>query len=171
MMSIAAVVGFCLALAPRHQWARGVLGAGLGAISIACFAPVVPVPHTFSNGTPADAGQVNQNFASVINQIGTHVDDAALHPTSLSDLTGGTIEGDLAVSGTITAASVTFPNGGSVTGGADGSVTVQANGSTVVLDATGVRVSGAAIDLSAQAQLKGSAGTVIDLDAGAILLN
>lgn len=171
LMALAGAVGFCFALAPRSVWARGGVGAGIAVLSVACFAPVVPVPNTFSNGTPADATEVNQNFSSLVNQLGTHVDDTARHPTSLSDLAGGTIQGDLAVSGTITAASVTFPNGGSVTGGPDGSVTVQASGATIVLSSQGVQVTGTQIDLSAQTFLNGSAGTLIDLDATAITLN
>lgn len=162
-MALTGAVGFCFALAPRSVWARGGVGAGIAVLSVACFAPVVPVPNTFSNGTPADATEVNQNFSSLVNQLGTHVDDTARHPTSLSDLAGGTIQGDLAVSGTITAASVTFPNGGSVT--------VQASGATIVLSSQGVQVTGTQIDISAQTFLNGSAGTLIDLDATAITLN
>lgn len=85
------LAGMLVVLARWHSTARAALAlAGIG-MSVACFAPVIPVPHSFSNGEPADAGQVNANFDEGVQQIANHADDAALHPDSIEQLGGGTV--------------------------------------------------------------------------------
>jgi len=51
-------------------------------------APGDAVPNTFSNGTPADADQVNANFSEVVNQISTLVTSGVVGPQGPQGIQG-----------------------------------------------------------------------------------
>lgn len=97
------VAGALAVAARRSAGARGLLAAAGLLVAGACFAPVIPVPHEFQNGQPADATQVNQNFSTVTAQIGEHADDTDLHPTSVDGLAGGSISSTVFVAGNVQA--------------------------------------------------------------------
>jgi hypothetical protein len=51
----------------RHspQWTMWTLGAAIVVIPLAAYAGTIATPNTFTNGTVADAGEVNANFSAV----------------------------------------------------------------------------------------------------------
>lgn len=51
-------------------------------------APGDAVPNTFSNGTPADADQVNANFSEVVNQISTLAESGVVGPAGPQGIAG-----------------------------------------------------------------------------------
>ena len=167
---VAGFVGFCLACAPRNRWAQGGAGAGLALLSIGCFAPVVPVPYAFTNGTPADATEVNSNFNSITQQlddllttvealqqqVDTHVADNAIH------LNGNTLDGNLTVTGTVTAATYTFPTGGNISSDGAG-VSISSAGSSVSV--------GVGIFIQSPSITRIEGGGSVDIDGGLITLN
>lgn len=90
------------ALAPRRG--RSWLAVFAGILLAPLVAWAVDVPFTFVNGTLADANQVNANFAALEAAFNDHVADPNLHHpplTSIDGLTGGTLTGDLTVTGIV----------------------------------------------------------------------
>lgn len=83
---------------------RTVLGvAGLALVPLVAWA--VDVPYVFTNGSLADANQVNANFAALEAAVEAHVADTTIHHpqlTSINGLAGGTITGNVTVSGIVT---------------------------------------------------------------------
>lgn len=90
----------------RFIWARTALAAIAVALPLTSFTQiaVIPVPNVFADGEPANAADVNENFAAVVQQIADHANNAVLHGSpqgisSVDGLSGGTINGDVTIDG------------------------------------------------------------------------
>lgn len=183
------LVGILIVLARRRLFARAALAGAVFSVSVACFAPVVPVPNTFENGQLADASEVNANFDEVVTQIANHADDTSLHPTSVDGLGGGTVEGDVKIAGSLnadalTVQSVQLSNGtvaGTLTVLVDGSISLQVAGGgagivfapngDVTLSGRIVDVDGVAIGLRSDTTLDAETVGALSLNGGVINLN
>lgn len=88
----------------RGMLGRHWLAACAGLIAAPMVAWAVELPFTFVNGTLADASQVNANFGALEQALEDHVADTTIHHpplTSINGLAGGTITGDVVVTGKI----------------------------------------------------------------------
>ena len=85
-------------------WARRLLVTALLAIPLATWAATLTVPYVFTNGTIADANEVNANFTTLADAMTLHTGQSAPHhekTTDASELLGGTLDSarlDVAVS-------------------------------------------------------------------------
>lgn len=123
-------------LLARRIRSRNWIAAFAGLLAAPMVAWAVDVPFTFVNGTLADASQVNANFAALEQALNDHVADTTIHHaqrTSLDGLTGGTITGDVTVTGKINVTRVegtplrlTSPTTIEVVGGSTASMTSAA---------------------------------------------
>lgn len=162
-VSALVVAGICAGvlatLMTKHPFVRWIfLFIGMG-ISAACFAPVIAVPNSFSNGEPADANQVNANFDDVVTQIANHVDDENVHS---NDPAQGivTLEPD---------GSVSIKTPGSSTGiyiRPNGNIEIVGN--TVSIDAGSSAKINAGVDavINAANEISATAGTQTNLTSG-----
>ncbi|MEM7543266.1 MAG: hypothetical protein AAF384_17025 [Pseudomonadota bacterium] len=101
LLLLGVVIGACGVLANRHRKARvplffALLVPVMGAVAFT-------VPNTFTNGTTADAAQVNANFAAIASIIGTppavtsitaSTPDLGLGPQPRCDFSAIDTEGD-----------------------------------------------------------------------------
>lgn len=112
----------------RH-WIAGCVGL----LAAPMVAWAVEIPFTFVNGTLADASQVNANFDVLKQALNDHIADTTIHHpslTSINGLAGGTITGDVTVTGKINVSTVegtplrlTSPTTVEVVGGSTARVT------------------------------------------------
>lgn len=108
----------------------------------------VDLPHTFVNGQVADASQVNANFAVLEAALETHIADTTIHHppiTSVQGLSGGTITGNVTVTGIVT--------------------TTEVQGSPLRL------TSPVTVEINAGTIARVNASGTIDLNGGTITLN
>lgn len=133
-----------------HRSARGRswLAAFAGVLLAPLVAWAVDVPFTFVNGTLADASQVNANFVALEAAFNDHIGDPNLHHpplTSIDGLAGGTLTGDLTVTGIVhvdevagTPLRLTSPSTITVTSGSttqvNASATLDLNGALITLN-------------------------------------
>lgn len=142
----------------------------------------VTLPYRFSNGQTADANQVNANFDALANAI-----DAIPAVNAVDGLNGGTVNGDVTVTGSLSVSELKISNVSIVPFG-DGIELDNKNGNRITLTGSGITLTSGAtvIELSASkvkvyspvevvvqgaAKTEVSSGALLDLRASLVTIN
>lgn len=130
LLILGIVIGAIGARLARRQSSRLLMMALVIGYPIAALA--ITLPHTFVNGTLADAEQVNANFDAIV----TAIDD---NPplTSIDGLTGGTLSSDVVVTGSIQANAIKLPNA-EIKASGGGIVVKHDSGPEIKITSTGI---------------------------------
>lgn len=137
-----------MGLRSRSRTSRAAMAAVAGLALAPLVAWAVDIPYVFVNGSLADANQVNANFAALEAAVDAHIADTTIHHpplTSIDGLLGGTINGDVTVTGIVN--------------------TTEVQGSSLRLRSSTI------VEVEAGSVARVNAAGAIDLNGGVITLN